>query len=453
MNLRTVLFCLAAATSSGGVLYAQFTIEGPGVNPGDFEITEFASGLNFPVGMSELSDGSIIVGVSNGSFFGSTSGSILRLEDSDGDGVADVTTTLVENVPGGKLSGLRVAGDLVFATGQGGGVPISIYRFGANVSDPLTPVGSMSIQYPGGGWLHPHSALAVRESTDVPDAVELFFQLGSKVNFAETTGRMPTLTSTVGLSGTIEGDSIYRARLSDDGTNVAGIDLIQIADGLRNAAGMDFHPVTGDLYLQDNGIDGLSDPNEPHSADELNVIASASIGGAIDDFGFPESYTAYRTGEEVGGTGIAPLVAFQPIDGSEGEGPNDIAFAPRQFPAALRNGVFVGMHGKFSLGGVSNEENPLVFVDLDDYSYFYFVDNDEPAVGHLDGLLATDDSLFVADISPRGGFSIRNTGKIYKIRSLALPGDFDGDRSYSCADVDGLVAEIAAGRDLSLIHI
>ena len=64
----------------------------------------------------------------------------------------------------------------------------------------------------------------------------------------------------------------------------------------------------------------------------------------------------------------------------------------------MSNGVFVGMHGKFSLGGTSNEENPLVFVDLNDNSYFHIIQNDEPSVGHLDGLLSTNDSLFVADI-------------------------------------------------------
>ena len=82
--------------------------------------------------------------------------------------------------------------------------------------------------------------------------------------------------------------------------------------------------------------------------------------------------------------------------------------------------MFVGMHGKFSLGGISNEENPLVFVNLEDNSYFHFITNDEAGVGHLDGLLATQDSLFVADISPQGGFgnSNSNTGKIYQIMSL-----------------------------------
>ncbi len=428
-----------------GDLQAQFSLQGPGVNPSDFRVTTFASGLNYPVGMTELDDGSMLVAVSNGSnFFGSTSGAILRLVDTDDDGVADQQTTLVNNVPGGGLSALRRSGDLVFTTGQGSGKPISIYRLGNAPNDPLSLVGSLSVNYPGGGWLHPHSALAAREIS--PGTHELYFQLGSQANFATTTVTA-TLTSTIGVNGSLAGDALHRVTIMDNGTSVSGTDLTQIATGLRNAAGFDFHPTTGDLYLEDNGIDGLTDPNEPFSADELNVIAAADIGGAVESFGFPDTYVAYRTGQVVGNTGIQPLVAFQPIDGAEGEGPNDIAFAPPRFPTALRDGVFVGMHGKYSLGGVSNEENPLVFADLRDNSYFHFIGNDEPMVGHLDGLMTTQDSLFVADISPDGGFggSSGNSGKIYQIKSLLITGDFDLDGDYSCADVDALVTEIVAG--------
>ena len=436
-----LLVCGSAAAQVG------FSLAGPGVDPNDFRVTTFADGLNYPVGMSELSDGSILVAVSNGSnFFGSSSGRILRLADTDEDGIADQQDVLVNSVPGGGLSALRVAGDLVFTTGQGRGKPISIYRLGDQPSDPLTEIGHLTINYPGGGWLHPHSALAVRPTPDSAGSYDLFFQLGSKVNFATTTETI-LLTSDIGISGNIAGDAIHKVTIVDNGTEILGSDLLQIATGLRNAAGMAFHPISGDLYLQDNGIDGLSNANEPHSADELNVIGATSVGGAIDDFGFPNRYVAYRTDNLIGSGGIDPLVAFQPIpapNGDEGEGPNDIAFAPPGFPPALNNGVFVGMHGKFSLGGTSNEENPLVFVDLDDNSYFHIIRNDEPSVGHLDGLLSTNDSLFVADISPGGGFgsSNGNTGRIYQIKSLVTPAppcDFDGNEICDLPDLDMLM--------------
>lgn len=427
-----------------------FSIQGPGVNASDFRMTTFASDLNFPVGMVELSDGSVLVGVSNGSsFFGSPNSALMRLVDTDGDGVSDQRSTLYPNVPGGGLSSVRMIDDLIFTTGQGAGKPIGIFRAGATPADPLTLLGEIQIDY-SGRWLHPHSALGVRATPGQEDSYDLFFQLGSRTNFDRTTVTRP-LTSDIGSSGQLAGDAVHRITIVDDGANVFGSPPMQIATGLRNAAGFAFHPVTGDLYVQDNGIDGVQNANEPTSADELNVIPADQLGGDIEDFGFPATYHEYRTNTVVGNTGIQPLVAFQPLpspNGEEGEGPNDIAFAPPGFPAALRHGIFVGMHGRFSLGGQQNEENPLVYVDLNDNSYFHFVSNDQPAVGHLDGLLSTSDSLFIADISSHGGLgtAARNSGVIYQIQSRVsdVAGDFNQNREIDVGDIDLLAAAIRA---------
>ncbi len=405
---------------------APFTIQGPGVNPGDFRITVFATNLNYPLGMVRLSDGSLMVAISKGTSWGGSTGQIIRLTDTNQNGVADGPgTVLYTGLPGGQSS-LRMSGNLVFVTGQGSGKPISILRAGVEPSNALTYVGAINLTYPSGGWLHPHSALAVRPTPGKPGSCDLFFQLGSDVNFSNTT-RTVTMSSAqiAGASGTLQGESIYMLTLTDNVTSVVATNLTRVASGLRNAAGFAFHPVSGDLYFEDNGIDGIGNPNEPHSADELNAIPAVLVGnGTVQYFGFPSNYTAYRTGTVVGGAGIQPLVAFQPLpnpaNGSESEGPNDIAFAPPGFPPGLNNGVFVGFHGKYGLGGIANEENPLVFVDLTNYSYFQFIGNNEPNIGHLDGLLTTGDSLFAADLAATGfgSSSSTNTGVIYQIKSL-----------------------------------
>ena len=144
----------------------------------------------------------------------------------------------------------------------------------------------------------------------------------------------------------------------------------------------------------------------------------------------------------IGGTGTQPLVAFQPVGGprgAEAEGPNDLAFTPEQFPDYLQNGVFVGMHGRSALGGVENEENPLVFVDLEDNSFVHFISNEEPNIGHIDGLLTTPNSLYLADISD-GGFSLssNNTGTIYRLRSTLFDraADVNLDGRVNAFDAD-----------------
>ncbi len=275
--------------------------------------------------MAELADGSVLVAQSKGDrFFASTAGQLVRLVDSNNDGVADEQSILFDDVPGGGLSALRMAGNLIFASGQGRGKPISILRTGPTPADPLTLVGSIQINY-SGDWLHPHSALAARTLPGQPGKYELCFQLGSSENATLTT-RTLELTSTIGVAGPLKGDGFYRITLSDDGQTVTGSALTQIATGLRNAAGFDFQPGTGDLYLQDNGIDGLVDVNESHSADELNFITSDALGGTIEDFGYPDNYTRYRTGEFVGGGDIAPLVTFQPLPDPQ-TGKTSIAFS------------------------------------------------------------------------------------------------------------------------------
>ena len=82
----------------------------------------------------------------------------------------------------------------------------------------------------------------------------------------------------------------------------------------------------------------------------------------------------------------------------------------------------MGFHGKFGGGGLANEENPLVYVDLATTNYFHFIEGQQVNVGHLDGLLATGDSLFVADLTTNGSLSSGSgLGVIYQIKSLALP--------------------------------
>ena len=109
-------------------------------------------------------------------------------------------------------------------------------------------------------------------------------------------------------------------------------------------------------------------------------------------------------------------------NGSESEGPNEVALAPANFPDGLNGGLFVGFHGKYHLGGLANEENPLVYADPATGEYFHFISNDVAVIGHPDGLITTADSLFVSDLSDGSLFSASATGDIYQITYLPEPG-------------------------------
>jgi len=406
-----------------------FAIGGdPSVNPADFRITTFATGLNYPHSMQQLSDGSILVSTSDplpgGNYYDST-GTLLRFVDSNGDGVADGPGEVMYSGLPGSLTALQVAGDLVFVTSsQTQSESIWVLRMGANPSDPYTLVGSINFAFPNPSWEHTTYASVVRPTPGgSAGEYDLFFNVGSEYNDAPD-------TANVGLSGlisgTVHGSSIYEVTVHDTGTSVSVTGLTQIASGLRNAAGMAFDPTSGDLYFEENGIDFPAYNDEPLSVDRIFMIPAAKIGTKVFNFGFPYSYIAYRTGQLVGPKTIPPVVAFQPwpdpFTGSESEGPSEIAFAPASFPSGLNNGIFVGFHGRFDLGGLANEENPLVFWNRTTGNYFDFISNNEPNIGHLDGLLSTSNAIFITDLSSNGDlFSSAGTGAgvIYEIQVVS----------------------------------
>src|SRR6267142_3691165 len=146
-----VFYCLLTQIAHA----APFTLQGPGVNPPDFRTTVFCTNLSYPLGMAQLADGSLLVAVSQGNSFWSSTGQLIRLTDTNHDGIADGPgTVLSTGLPGGQTS-LRIWRNLVFVTGQGVGRPISILRAGAAPDMPLTLIGQIVVNYPSGGWAHP----------------------------------------------------------------------------------------------------------------------------------------------------------------------------------------------------------------------------------------------------------------------------------------------------------
>lgn len=417
----------------------------PRVDPADFEITLFASGLDFPLSMQELADGALLVGVgpsdgTPGGNFRDANGELLRLEDADGDGVADGPGTALYSGLPGAVTSLRLIADLCFvASVNVAGAPrITILRQGPTPSDPFSLIGSVDFGYPL-PWSHFTFSFAAREAPALGH-YELFFQVGSRENDIAT---IDTVSYSGLVSGTASADAIHRLEIDDTGPALVVAGLSQIATGVRNGWGLAFQPSTGDLYFEDNGF---ADPNGiVRMTDELNRLSAADLGGAIEDFGFPDNYIHYRTGAEVGSGGVDPVVAFQPVpppNGAESKGPAAISFAPPHFPPGLDSGVFVGFHGGFVSAGASNTTNPVVYVDLDTLEHFHFVSNDQPGIGHPDGLLATRDSLFVADFTNASGLATFGSGAIYQIRSRApqVPAASAGALAFVAAALGALGA-------------
>jgi glucose/arabinose dehydrogenase len=356
------------------------------------------------------------------------------MADGDGDGVADEMTpvgilgpagddgpSVFKQLPGAVVQ-IRSVGDVLAASiRQRGTSHIVILRDRVADEGHLELMGTLTLDYPD-GHLHLTNGLALRPGTNASE-VELYFNVGSRLNASHD----PEPIATRGLIDTpLRPESIYRITLSDDGDQVTAADARLIAIGVRNGASMAFHPSTGDLYFQDNGIDLEDGSDGQLSADELDVIEQGRLGVEVLDFGFPDAYADASTGARVGLGGEDPIVTFEPIADSESEGAAEITFAPSSFPDGLTGGILVGFHGRRVLGGVANEENPVLYVDLEERAAFPFIPNTAPDVGHIDNLLAVPDALYLADMNRLGTLGDQHAeGVIYRIGAVGDPASPD----------------------------
>jgi glucose/arabinose dehydrogenase len=387
----------------------------PVVNPAQFRVTVFASGLYYPRGMLELADGSLLVGTSTpaGGTLAASTGELVRLVDGDGDGEADGPGIVLASGLPGIVTALRLAGSLVVvSSAQGGSERVSFLRQGTTPADPLTLVGSLDFAFPA-GWINTGLGLEVRPTPGQPGRYDVFFTVGASGNDHQG-------TDTVGVSGlltaALDGASLYRVTVDDLGGTPIVSALTAIATGVRNGDGLAIDPATGDLYLTDRGMTAAADPETPISADELNRIAAAANGSGGLHFGFPGEYIEYGTGTHVGSGGILPLTAFQPLaGGGKSTRARELALAPPQFPVGLNDGFFVGFDGRTGAAGAANEGNPVVYVEGTGQA-FHFIAPGGPQIGHPGAVLATADSLYVADLSRIGALdTTARAGVIYRI--------------------------------------
>lgn len=382
---------------------------GPDVlNPGQFRVTQFITGLPAPAGMVFSTNGPSLL-VNTSPFF--SQGQLVRFVDANRDGIADGPGTVLYNSTSGPLTLLKDTGRF-YVVDELGAQRFRMLAPGLTPDSPLTPVGDFQFSYPG-PWDHASPGIAIRATPNSPGSIDIVFNVGSQFNDLPATARVTV--SGWGLSPTeLEADSLYLMTVDQTGpAPVVTAAPRRIVGGIRNVYGMGFEPVSGDLYFADNAIDLRTPPfEEPPQADELNRLTAAQIAsGQTFDFGFPNCYIAYLTGTTVGSGCIQPIAAFQPRNGAQSEGPAEIAFAPSGFPAAYRNGVFIGFAG-MGVAGVANTENPVVYFDFSNGQYIHFIPPALAQTGRPVSITAGPNSIWVADFF---------TGDVWEISSVPEP--------------------------------
>jgi hypothetical protein len=395
-----------------------------------FNVTTFATGLQYPTDITPLSAGGVLLSTSPN--YGSSPGQMIYYSPS---GVAG--STVFNSPMNGLLTGsVTLGSDQVVGTYgglTGSGNTLSIVQPGATPNSPLTTVASLQMTYPSSSWYHSTIGMASEPTPGVPGSYNLVLNVGSEFDNVATPA-----TDTVALTGTgfgspvsasLHGDSLYMLTINTTSAQPSVTSIQQIATGIRNVYGMAFD-AAGDLYFTDNGMDALppgsylagvtppatAEPNgAPPQADELNMISAAQLGSSVPNFGFPNCYIQYAYGGVPGvpvGSGCTqPLVAFQPLTDSTGVNeiiaPTDMVFAPANFPAPYNDGIFIGFTG----GGRPDEESGVVFYSFATDTYSDFIESSNAPITNIIGLASTNNALFLSDFG---------NGDVYEIQS-AVP--------------------------------
>ncbi len=125
--------------------------------------------------------------------------------------------------------------------------------------------------------------------------------------------------------------------------NLDGSGMEIVARGVRNTVGFDWHPVTGELWFNDNGRDWAG--NEGPS-DELNRVPKDMIGA---NFGFPYCHANGIPDRDIRRPNpCAGVVLPAALTGPHAAGLGLLFYTGSMFPKAYSNVAFIARHGSWN---------------------------------------------------------------------------------------------------------
>ncbi|WP_366510748.1 sorbosone dehydrogenase family protein [Moorena sp. SIO3F7] len=271
----------------------------------------FADGLDRPRWLALTPTGDILVTETRAN-------RIRLLRDRNGDGVADVKKTFANASNGLNIPFGMAFADQYFFLGNTNAVIRFPYTKG---QDQLTGKGQKIADLPGGGY-NQHWTRNVVVS---PNLNKIYVSIGSRSN--------------------VDREPLPRASVQV--MNLDGSNQQTFAYGLRNPVGLDFHPITGELYTTVNERDLIGDDLVP---DYFTRIRQGEF------YGWPYAYLAphlidprqTRNGQSIKPELVAqtrtPDVLFQSHSAALG-----LQFYDGQtFPEKYRNGAFVAFRGSWN---------------------------------------------------------------------------------------------------------
>lgn len=317
--------------------------------PEGFAVSKFAEGLKHPRRTLVAPDGKDYFVVESDDAEKSAN-RIKLLRDTNGDGKVDETHRFAENL--NQPYGMLIL-DGHFYVANVDSLKRWPYEQGMT---SLKGEGEKIADLPAGGYNHHWT----RNLLATKDGKKLLVTVGSSSNVGEH-----------GMENEERRANILI--MNPDGSGEA-----VYAAGLRNPVGMDYNPVTGQLWTAVNERDKIGDNLVP------DYITSVKQGGW---YGWPYSYYgnikdprwADDPHEDLVEKAIVPDVSMGSHTASLG-----LAFYDhQQFPKKYRNGAFVGQHGSWNRANFAGYK--VVFVPFDDAG------NPQPPEDFLSGFIANGD--------------------------------------------------------------
>ena len=305
-------------------------------SPAGTHVNAFARGLEHPRWLFVLPNGDVLVAETNaparpdnargikGWIMGlamkragaavPSANRITLLRDTDGDGVADLRSVLLEGL--NSPFGMALVGDALYIADTD-----AVLRFPYQTGDTrITAPGVQVVALPAGSINH-HWTKNIIAS---PDGSKLYVSVGSNSNVGER-----------GLEAEAERAAIWEVDLANGAHRV-------FASGLRNPNGMAWDPINAALWTVVNERDELGSDLVP---DYLTSVRDGAF------YGWPFSYYGAHVDQRVTpqqpekvARAIAPDYALGAHTASLG-----LAWSGgTTLPAAFASGMFIGQHGSWN---------------------------------------------------------------------------------------------------------
>ena len=350
-------------TTSGATLDARLAV------PAGFHVNFFARGVDGVRFMALGPDGAVYASQP-------ARGTVVRIQDVDGDGVADSIVPAVTGLD--RPHGLAFHGGWLYIANTGGVVRVRLGPTGraAGATEALTHNSSG-----GGHW--------TRTVVFGADGM-MYVSIGSSCN----------------LCVERDSDRAVVMRYDADGGHGA-----VFASGLRNAVGMAVNPVTGAVWVSQNERDNLPPDHQNLPPEEINILQEHG------NYGWPFCYS--HDGAPVPNPEHADSASYcartipAALEMQAHSAPLGIAFLDRAttFPADYRGDLLVAFHGSWNRDAPTGAKVVRVhIVNGRPASYEDFVSGWQLANGQrwgrpADVIVYTDGSVLVSD--DQGGAIVR----------------------------------------------